>query len=91
MQANGQNREVEVLYEKQVGRPFDIRYELPDEDDQKTAIFASCDLSSCFRICGRLHSKHYLIIYNILFCTACNAPFAALNQKVFARSLVQLS
>ena len=33
LQANELNREVEVLYEKQFGRPFDIRDELPDEDD----------------------------------------------------------
>ena len=33
LQANELNREVELLYEKQVGHPFDIRHELPDEDD----------------------------------------------------------
>ena len=33
LQANELNREVEDLYEKQVGRPFDIRDELPDEDE----------------------------------------------------------
>ena len=33
LQANELTRDVEVLYEKQVGRPFDIRDELPDEDD----------------------------------------------------------
>ena len=33
LQANELNREVELLYEKQFGRPFNIRDELPDEDD----------------------------------------------------------
>ena len=31
--ANKLNREVERIYEEQVGHPFDIRNELPDEDD----------------------------------------------------------
>ncbi len=33
LQVNELNREVEILYEKQFGQPFDIRYELGDEDD----------------------------------------------------------
>ena len=33
VQANELNLEVELLYEKQYGQPFDIRYELPDKDD----------------------------------------------------------
>lgn len=33
LQTNELNREVEALYEDQVGQPFDIRYELPDEND----------------------------------------------------------
>lgn len=33
LQANELNGEVELLYEKQFGHSFDIRYELPDEDD----------------------------------------------------------
>ncbi len=33
LQTKELNREVEALYEDQVGQPFDIRYELPDEND----------------------------------------------------------
>ena len=32
LQANELTREVEVLYEKQIGRTFDIRDELPEEE-----------------------------------------------------------